>query len=460
MMEKFFILAATLLFASASYAQLPPPAPGASQKGESRGVRGWPSITTLPADPGFVSLTGRFRVTLPTSIQGFRALSPKQLGTNASGQEITWKFQDAEILGVFVDFPDADWDGSAETMGLIASNSKRLLMGRMPSAKLVSEKFSSVNGVPSVYYILDAGEKGFVAVNIFVDKKRLYSFTSVFMNRSHEETIIKVFKSFSLITQAEVDEELRKKYAELKPVPLPQVPVVVRLSSDAMDAGLKGKVKQVTTESEDRSGTASVQGRKMSSVEYYDERGARTQRDSYDSQGNPFMITVYGYIDGKRVSNSKLARYEYDPPPATGPPPAAKGAQPAESRDPRYEYSYEYKYENGNLVERQMIYNNGRKGMRYVYKHSPDRVEELVYSADGKLNQRYLSILDDKGNQVERTDFGVVNFEIYGDRKYKYTYVIDDNGNWVKRTTFKEVTANGVTEWQPLSESYRTIVYY
>lgn len=460
MTERFFILAATLVLASVSYAQPPPPAAGGPQKGESRSVRGWPSINTLPANPGFVSLTGRYRVSLPQSIQGFRSLSPKQLGTNASGQEITWKFQDAEILGVFLDFPEVSFDGSAETMDLIASNSKNSLMGRMPSAKLVSENFSRVNGVPSAYFIIDAGEKGYFAVNIFVDQKRLYSFTAVFKNRAHEETIIKVFKSFSLITQTEVNEELRKKYVELKPDSLPQIPIVRKLSSDAMDAGLKGKVKQVTTESEDRSGTASVQGRKMSSVEFFDERGARTQRDSYDSQGNPFMITVYGYIDGKRVSNSKTARYEYDPPPAAGPPPAAKDAQPAQLRDNRYEYSYEYKYENGKLVERQMIFNNGQKGMRYVYKHSPNRVEELVYSTDGKLNQRYLSVLDENGNTVERTDFGVVNFEIYGDRKYKYTYVFDDKGNWVKRTTFKEVKTNGVTEWQPSSEGYRTIIYY
>jgi hypothetical protein len=245
----------------------------------------------------------------------------------------------------------------------------------------------------------------------------------------------------------------------MKPAPLPQSPVVAKLTTDAEDANLKGKVKKVITESEDRSGTWSVQGRKLSSVVYYDQNGALTQRDSYDSQGNPFQITVYGYIDGKRVSSSKIIRYEYDPPSAAAPPGMAN-AEPPRKGDPRYEYSFEYKYENGKLVERQMVFNNGRKAMRYVYKHSPNQVEELVYTDEGKLNQRYLSILDANRNETERTDFGVVDFDIYGDRKYKSSYEFDALGNWVKKTTSKAVTENGVTTWPPYSVHYRTITYY
>jgi hypothetical protein len=244
----------------------------------------------------------------------------------------------------------------------------------------------------------------------------------------------------------------------MKPVSLPPSPPVTRATTDAQDEGLKGKVRKVMEESEDSSGTWGTQGRKMSSVEYYDLNGALTQRDSYDSQGSPFQITVYGYLDGKRVSNSKMTRYEYDPPPAA--PRAAASVEPLRKSDPRYEYSFEYKYENGKLVERQMIYNNGRKGMRYVYKHSPNQVEELVYTDEGELNQRYLSIRDEKGNEVERTDFGLFNYDIYGDRRYKHTYEFDAVGNWTKKVTLKEVKENGITSWQPAYISYRTITYY
>ena len=244
----------------------------------------------------------------------------------------------------------------------------------------------------------------------------------------------------------------------MKPPPLPQTPVVLRLTSDAEDEGFKGKIKKVVEESEDSSGTWGVQGRKMSSVENFDEKGALTQSDDYDSQGNPFQITVYGYINGKRVSNSKTTNYEYDPPP----PPAVLSPKSSDvpKRDARYKYSFDYKYENGKLVESQLIYNNGRKGNRTVYKYSPNQVEELVYTEDGKLNQRYLSKLDPNGNEIEKTNFGLSNFDIYGDRHYKHSYEFDAAGNWVKRITLKETKENGVSSWQPAYISYRTITYY
>src|SRR5829696_5763635 len=98
----------------------------------------------------------------------------------------------------------------------------------------------------------------------------------------------------------------------MKPSPLPQLPVVQKGATDAEDQHLKGKIKKIVEESEDRSGTWSFQGRKLDSTTYFDEYGALIQRDSYDSNGNPFMITVYGYIDGKRVSNSRTTRYASD----------------------------------------------------------------------------------------------------------------------------------------------------
>jgi len=456
---KILVLLVALISTSVSFAQPPPPPASGGAKSSIKEFRGWPSINTLPAQPGFVSLEGRFRIGFPKDIQGFGALSPKETGTNASGQQLRWKFAEAEVVGFVLDFPDSTLTGTAEEVSQIAANSKKLLTDRMPTARLVSESSSTISGVPSTYFIYDVGAEGFISVNLFLDQKRLYRFNSVFKERATEETLTKVFKTFSLITQAEVDSELRKKYEEMKPAPLPQTPVVAKVKSDASDAGLKGKIKKVVTESEDRSGTWSVQGRKLSSAVYYDQNGALTQRDAYDSQGNPFQVTVYGYIDGKRVSNSKMTRYEYDPPPAAAPPGMGTAETPRK-RDSRYDYSFEYRYENGRLVEKLMVYNDGRKGMKYVYNHSPNQVEELVYTEEGKLNQRYLSILDANGNVIERTDFGVVNFHIYGDRKYRSSYELDANGNWIKETTTKAETVDGTTVWRPYAIYYRTITYH
>lgn len=459
-MKKLILPLIAFALASSALSQPPPPAAAGPPSGQVNKFAGWPSIGSIPPSEQFVSLEGRFKIALPKSLSGFAALSPKQTGTNATGQQYTWKFAEGDVVFFFLDFPDSALTGSVADLARIAENSREQIIGRIPDAKLVSENQSIANGVPASYFMFDLGAKGLQSVQLFIDKKRVYRIDSSFKDRKTEKHLTSAFASFSLISQTEVDVELARRYEAMKPSPLPQTPVFSRPTSDAHDEGLKGKVKKVTEESEDRSGTWAVQGRKMASVEYYDQNGALTQRDLFDSQGNPSEITVYGYLDGKRVSSSKTDNDRANVFTVFGPPPARAPQAPPRKSDPRYEYSFEYKYENGKLAERQMVYNNGRKGMRYVYKHSPNQVEELVYSEEGRLNQRYLSILDANGFEIERTNFGLANFDIYGDRRYKHAYEFDGAGNWTKKITSTEVKENGVTSWQPAYISYRTITYY
>lgn len=456
-MRKLILPLIALVLASLAVSQSPPPA---AAPGTDRVTKftGWPSISSIPPSERFVSLAGRFRISLPKNISGYSALSPKQTGTTATGEQYTWKFAEGDLIFFYLDFPDSNLTGSAADLARITENSKKQITQRAPSAKLVSENQSTVNGVPASYFIYDLGTKGFQTVQLFIDNKRIYRIDATFKDRNAEKHLTSAFASFSLVSQAEVEAELARRYEAMMPPPLPQAPAVTRLTTDAQDEGMKGKVRKVIEESEDRSGTWGVQGRKTSSIEYYDQNGALTQRDLYDSRGTPFQITVYGYLDGKRVSNYKTDNEGNVFTVVRAPSPAL--AEAPRKSDPRYNYSYEYKYEDGKLVERQMVLNNGRKGMRYVYKHSPSQVEELVYSDDGKLNQRYISRLDVNGNEIERTNFGVVNFELYGDRRYKLSYEFDAVGNWIKKVTLKEAKENGVTSWQPDHISYRTITYY
>jgi hypothetical protein len=88
-------------------------------------------------------------------------------------------------------------------------------------------------------------------------------------------------------------------------------------------------------------------------------------------------------------------------------------------------------------------------------------VEKLVYSENGKLNQKYLSTLDDKGNEIERTNFDVLGLERDGDTKYSIKYdSFDEQGNWTKKTTSKLVTENGKRVYKLWNIYYRTITYY
>jgi hypothetical protein len=273
--------------------------------------------------------------------------------------------------------------------------------------------------------------------------------------RPHETLAFKVLDSFRILTEDQANEALKQKAAEAEPSPLPQEPVLARVRSDAEDEGLRGNVKTVFTESEDLSGTWSVQGRKPSWLEYYDSLGNLTKRDFYDYKGNLSEITVYGYLDVGRVSRSKRIEREYNPPPITLGPPTG----PAPKPDARYSNKFTFQYdEQKRLTEKSWFMNNGELQIRYVYKYSGNQVEELLYSADGSLNQRYLAILDGKGNKTERTSFETGNGAVRD--KYSYTYEFDAHGNWVKQTTSKWMTKDGKSQYVPAYIYYRTIAYY
>jgi hypothetical protein len=99
--------------------------------------------------------------------------------------------------------------------------------------------------------------------------------------------------------------------------------------------------------------------------------------------------------------------------------------------------------------------------MTYVYNYKGNQVEELVYDENGKLNQKYLSILDDKGNEIENFHFDAFGNPNEIKSKYKIKYdSFDEKGNWTKKTTSKLVVENGKEVYKPLYVDYQTITYY
>jgi hypothetical protein len=191
-------------------------------------------------------------------------------------------------------------------------------------------------------------------------------------------------------------------------------------------------------------------------MEYYNERGNLTKSELYDWKGNLFQVTVFGYLDGARASNYMSISHEYNPPPMMM---ISKPGEEKPKYDPRYSNKFEFKYDNQKrLIEKAWINNAGKLQIRYVYKYSGLQREEWVYSEDGSLNQHYLSVLDDKGNEIEWTIFEVRDGTVRS--KHSYAYEFDAKGNWVKQTSSKWVTKDGRSYYEPTAVSYRTITYY
>ena len=405
----------------------------------------------------FVSLEGKFSIALPPMKHGFRPLSIETPAGRANGDAYIWAMKEGNYTAGFVDAPQA-WD-EPETSKRVFANLREGMasFANSNNGKLVSERSIELDKHAGLEVRIEFAV-GVMIQRMYLVSRRLYQTVLIMKTEQHafENEAIGVLDSLKLLNEAEVNAALKAAAAKAEPSPLPQEPVAKRQGTDAGDEGLHGKVKTVFSESQDLSGTWSVQSRKPTGMEYYNEQGNLTKRESYDWKGNLFDITVYGYLDGARVSHWKTIPHEYNPPPmmmATVP----GAAKP--KYDPRYAYKFDFKYDDKKrLIEKTWIGNDGKLWMRYVYKYSGNQIEEFVYSADGSLNQHYLSVLDEQRNEIEKTIFEVSDGKIRS--KNSYAYEFDAKGNWTKQTSSKWVTKDGRSFYEPASVYYRTITYY
>ena len=405
----------------------------------------------------FVSLQGRFSIALPQQQHAYRGLSiPGPAGT-ATGDSFEWRMKEGSFSALYLDAPQpldnpktvkSTFDNIRAEMEKLATES---------GAKLVSEKTIALNSHPGreLRFEFSAGS---MICRVYLVSRRMYQVALMLTSEQkiHEATALKVLDSFKVITEAETATARAAAVEKAQPHLLPQEPVAPRVGTDVADEGLRGRVKTVFQESQDLSGTWSVQTRKPDSMVYYNPLGNMTKLESYDYKGNLRDITVFGFLDGARVSSLKSVPQEYNPPPMV------MQVEPGEAKpksDSRYSYKFTYQYDDKKrLTEKTWIMNNGQLWLRYVYKYSGKEREDLVYSANGSLNQRSLWVLDEQGNEVERTIFEPRDGSVRS--KLSYAYEFDPQGNWIKRTTSKWVTRDGRSGYEPQSVNYRTIVYY
>ena len=437
-------------FTSVSLAQGPPPAPPSSPQGGEVKRDGPPSL----AAPGnnFVSLEGRFSVSLPVRNHAFRGLTLPTPYGKAKGDAYEWRMKEASFVIGYADAAQAvdSPEAAKQVFELLREDLKKIASAN--SGLVWKERQITLGAHQGIEQRLDLFS-GFMVQRTYLVSRRLYQAVMVVSTaqREYESMAAKVLDSFRLLSESEVSSRLAEDAARAEPSPLPQQPIVQRVGSDASDNGLHGRVKTVLEESQDLSGTWSMQTKKRDSFESYNELGNLTRREFYDYKGNLHDIAVFGYIDGNRVSQSKTIQLEYNPPPAMSPPGAV-----IKKWDPRYQNRFEFKYdEQKRLLEHSWFRSNGELFLRYVYRYTGNQLESLVYSEDGSLNQRSVSLLDAKGNEIERTSFDPRDGA--PGAKYSYVYKFDANGNWTKRTTSKVIT-NGRPE--PLYVDFRTITYF
>lgn len=425
-------------------------------QGFSAGSNSPPSVTGTYS---FISTEGRFSISLPQEFHGFKPVSANSPTGRITGDSYDWAMKEGSFTAGYIDRPEV-LDELATAKRMLDSMRDGLVeKAKARGGTFVAERSVSGIGHPGREVRIDFPDGLFIQ-RIYLVLKRMYLVSAVLHQdqRANETAVVTILDSFRILSDAEVEAAWKRKVSDATPTPLPQEPEAPRLGSDAKDERLKGKVKTVFTESEDLSGTWAVSSRKPSSMEYYNERGNLTKTERYDWKGNLSYIEVYGYIDGDRASKSAYIRHEYDPPPMMLP--QAPG-QPKVTYDNRYSIKLKYKYdENGHLIERSVIGNDGDLKTRCVHDLKNDREEVSCFSKD-TLYFKTLEILSDQGDVIERTSYRpkrTQNADFDKD-KYSYTYEFDAKGNWIKQTSSKWVTKDGRSHYEPSAVYYRTIAY-
>lgn len=109
------------------------------------------------------------------------------------------------------------------------------------------------------------------------------------------------------------------------------------------------------------------------------------------------------------------------------------------------------KYDKNSNVVEESYYPKGILDRKTIYRFNDKfkRTEIIYYDTTGKLFYKVKIVNDNKGNEIERSEFDSKNI-CYDQSIYKYTY--DKQGNWIKIIKFKDQKLTHIAE--------RTIEYY
>lgn len=399
----------------------------------------------------FVSLEGRFSISLPDGSdfrKPTRLIIPTPSG-EAHGSLFEWQTKEGTLSIGYADSfqrirdPKAIkrfFDEATERFRKLAANGDKIAV-----KKITLDDYPGIEQRADIF-------TGSLIERLYLVSRRIYK-TVVVVNTNQPDmsTAVGVLDSFKLLSDPEITEAARK----VGPAPLPQTREAPRAGSDAADEGLHGPVKSVRTEIQYLSETPLTRMGTHSWLTTYNEEGNKLRTESYDFKNNLEQIEVFGYLDGSRVSASEFIQREYSPPFVTT---GLDGSFPSsKAPDPRYGHRFEFKYdEKKRLTEMTDFLSNGELLRRHVYKYEGNQKEELVYARNGSLLWHDLYILDDKGNQIERTNFAH-DGTVFSTSSF--TYEFDSNGNWTKQTTSWKAHSDK-PRFEPPSVRLRTITYY
>jgi hypothetical protein len=397
-------------------------------------------------DSDFISIAGGFSIDLPS--QGYNSNPVKSTeGVNKGGEQYDWRQPSGSFSVAYVDRVTAE--GGQQFIEQLAKN--LIVRTTESGGSLIEKKNRLFEGRTALEIRFRLSDGMIDLTRYYLIGKRLFMLNAGWKESDNGTAQIKILDSFKVIA---VNAALAKKIAGATPPQLPQFPTDKKLTSDASDDQLKGKVKSVVVTDEDLTGNWRAAGIKKFEENYYNTKGRKLKRVFYDSKGFPFSITVYGFIDGNRVANEKFVRNEYNHPMTIN---KSEIVKPA---DTRYTTKYDYKYDGRGRIEEINNYrNNGELSRRVTYTYDGNKATESWFEDGGKLVSKTIREFDAKHNLAVETFVGLT--ADFGDSRYNFAYeAFDKNGNWTKCTVTGQDAKYGGGFTEQHYVQHRAITYY
>lgn len=259
---------------------------------------------------------------------------------------------------------------------------------------------------------------------------------------------IRVLDSFQFVDNTEFN---KKRIDAATPKLLPRSPTIKRSETDAGLDGLKGNVKTVTKL---KSAAEFPLAKQITSEDSFDTNGNKLKHVDFDYRGNPWSIEIYGFMEGKLVSNVGTIAHGYDAPAAAAPPGYVKPP------DLPYRFSYEFKYDDKRrLIEKQVLWHTGGLERKTIYTYDSNKVDESTTDRTGKEIAKSIKYYDTKGNLIE-VDYLSLSQQ-NGDDIQKFTYEkFDTRGNWTERRVSENTRLRNGNRGDIQQIEYRAITYF
>jgi len=413
-------------------------------------------------DDQFVSAEYRFTVGLPatpTEKKDFYIEILKEY--DLFGEYILWN----DVPGTFVSIGAYEVSGKnptltpAEKIKVIADYKKQEVTEYKESGMTIREvpfTFGAIKGT-EVRGIMSTSK---VVVRLFFLKDHLFVLSASKSSAPDFRWHLRMLNSFRILTKSEYIAALLH---ENTPEALPYAPRQARPANDLAHAALKGRVRAIIEEQQE----SLKSSREPFSETHYDPEGYLIRQIIYASLGYPSEITVWGWIDGMRVSDSRMIAYPLDVElngketteliqsmPASPEDPVAPVEKKA--RDPRYTTRHEFKYDAQNrVVEKKEFGDDGELNWTENTTYGPD-TRTTEHSSDFRKT-RSVETIDPYGNVTEEKVFGA---DGKLESNYLYKYTLDTKGNWRIRRQSEKTIVKGKSVVKSGPTHFRTIAYY